>query len=256
LVNQLFEISKSESVTLAEVPHYIKRKIEEKKRLETEIEKAGAILHDQNVDFQTIEEYKKFEDELKKHRLSMEDPRRLVSILHSINEIGRDPKKIISELARLKSLRKAERRLKNNCIIWESRAARYKEIVPMCKQFVSGGVGISLVMALESAAIKRTVEDGVPAGAAPFRIMQDIDDYNRLGGMKKQLHDILMQINITREFLGRLNNAINAFMKLRFNGWTEDQILKACRVIEANGHPYYPQSNNSHSGYELNDSRV
>src|SRR5438093_9417974 len=57
LVNQLSELSKSESIALAEVPHYVKKRIEEKHRLEEEIQKAGAILTQKNVDIQTIEEY-------------------------------------------------------------------------------------------------------------------------------------------------------------------------------------------------------
>ena len=136
--------------------------------------------------------------------------------------------------------------MKNNCKVLESRAAEYKEIIPMCERVVSGGIGISLLLALETAAIKRVEEDCVPAGAAPFRIMQDIDDYNRHGGIKKQLYDTLTQLNMTKEFLGRQNDAINTFMKLRLYGMTEDQILKMCRVIERDGHTfnaYYTQSN-------------
>ena len=56
--NQLFELSKSESISPTEVPAYVKKKIEEKNRLEEDIRKAGAILRDKNVDIQTIEEYK------------------------------------------------------------------------------------------------------------------------------------------------------------------------------------------------------
>jgi hypothetical protein len=122
-INQLFEIAKTESIAPAEVPNYVSQKVEEKRRLQ-EIQKAGVILTLKNIDIQTIEEYKKLEEELKKHGLSMEDPRRLFSILHSINEIGRDPKKIISELGRRKSLRVTERRLKNKDYYLHSRPIR------------------------------------------------------------------------------------------------------------------------------------
>jgi hypothetical protein len=64
LVNQLFEISESASVGPADVPNYVKRKIQEKQRIEEEIQKAPEILYYKNVDIQTIEEYKKLEDEL------------------------------------------------------------------------------------------------------------------------------------------------------------------------------------------------
>ena len=124
LINQLYDLSKSESIPPTQAPAYINQKIEEKKRLEEEIQKAGAILREMNVDIHAIGEYKKLEEELKRNGLSIESPRRLVSILQTINQIGYDPRKIVTELARLKSLRQAERRLKKNCKILESRAAR------------------------------------------------------------------------------------------------------------------------------------
>ena len=84
----------------------------------------------------------------------MESPRSLVSVLHTINETGFDPKQSISD-ARLKSLRQAERRLKNNCKIWESRAARYNEIIPLCEQLVQFGIGFPELAALHAAVLKK-----------------------------------------------------------------------------------------------------
>ena len=101
-------------------------------------------------------------------------------------------------------------------------------------------------MALQAAVIKRIEEDGVPAGAAPFRIMQDIEYYNRHGGMNKQLNDTITKIQMTN-LISACNDAINTFMKLRLSGMTEDQILKMCRVIETNGHNL-----NSHYAKSIN----
>src|SRR5436190_6269866 len=83
LLNQLFELSESESIPPTEVPSYVEAKTEEKKRLEEEIQKAGAILEEKNSDIQTIEEYKKLKNELK-YGLSIENPRRFASILRTI----------------------------------------------------------------------------------------------------------------------------------------------------------------------------
>ena len=63
----------------------------------------------------------------------------------------------------------------------------------------------------------------------------DIEDYNRLGGMKKRLYDRSMQINIVKEILARQNYTVIALAKLQFYGITEDRILKTCRAIEAKG---------------------
>lgn len=170
-----------------------------------------------------------------KYGLSQDAPRKLVSVLQTFDEMGNDPQRIVTNYARIKSFRQTERRLKKNCRFWESRAAHYKEAFRMCERVVSMGIGISLVLALETAVIKKIEVDGVPASSAPYRIMQDIEDHNRLGGMKKQVNDMIMQIHLM-EFLGRQNEAINTFMKLRLSGMAEDEILKISRVIERNGH--------------------
>jgi hypothetical protein len=44
LVNQLFEISKEESIPLDQVPSYINQKLEEKQKIEEEIKEADTIL--------------------------------------------------------------------------------------------------------------------------------------------------------------------------------------------------------------------
>ena len=45
------------------------------------------ILEEKNVDIQTIDRFKKSEEELQKYGLSMESPRTLVSVLQTINKI-------------------------------------------------------------------------------------------------------------------------------------------------------------------------
>jgi len=202
----------------------------------------GAILTQKNVDIKSVEEYKKLEEDLKKYGLSMESPRSLVSVLKTITETGRDPKKILSELAHLKSLRQAERRLKNNCKIWESRAARYKEIIPLCEQLVLFGIGFPEMAALHAAIIKKADLENLPYGEAAYALMKGIDTSEKVSDAKKQLihaqkqlYETVMQINMVKQILARQNDAVIALAKLQFYGVKEDQILKTCRSIEANG---------------------
>ena len=112
LTNQLFDISKSESIPPAEVPVPIKQKLEEKQRLEEQIQEAGAVLQSKNVDIETINEFNQLKEHLSKHNLSLEDPTRLLSILQTIKQIGYEPQKIVAAFANMKSLRQKERQLK------------------------------------------------------------------------------------------------------------------------------------------------
>lgn len=72
-------------------------------------------------------------------------------------------------------------------------------------------------------------------GAAPYRVIEDIENYNKLGGMKKQLYDTAMQVQMMNVFSARQNDSINVLMKLQYYGIKENQILNLCRIVEANG---------------------
>ena len=216
-------------------PNHVRQKIQEKQRIEAEIKKAGAILDRENVDIQTIEEYKKLKNELKKYSLSIENPRRFASILQTIDQIGYNPRKIVRELASIKSLRRTERHFKNNCKMWELRATQYKEILPLCEQIVSFGIGFHELAAFHAAVLKKTYVENLSYSEAAYALMNGIDISEKVDDKNKQLNDAIMKIQMVNLFSARQNDAIYALMKLQFYGITENQILKTCRSIEANG---------------------
>ena len=156
LIDQLFEISKLESIAPAEVPGFVKQKMEVRQRLEEEIQQAGAILESKNVNIQTVEEYKELEKELNTNGLSMEDIHILVSLLQTIRQLGYDPQKIVSDLKRVKSLRQTEKQLENNCEKYVSRITRYRDLLPLCEELVSFGIGFPELLAFHSAVLKKT----------------------------------------------------------------------------------------------------
>ena len=99
------------------------------------------------------------------------------------------------------------------------------------------------LLAFDTAVCEKAEMLNLSRNNAAYRVIEDIQNYNRLGGMKKQLNDISMQIFMMNQFLGRQNYAVNALMKLQLYGITENQILNLCKTIETNG----AQSTNSHS---------
>lgn len=48
-----------------------------------------------------------------------------------------------------------ERRLKNDCKILESRASRYKEIIPLCEQLLPLGIGFAELSAFHAAIFRK-----------------------------------------------------------------------------------------------------
>ena len=147
LTNQLFGITKSESIDPTDLLTCIKQKKEEKLRLEEELRQAVATLESKNVNIQTIEKFKHLENEFNTVGLSIEDAHILVSILKTIRQIGYDPQKIIREFMQIKSLRHKERQLEENCKILESRISRCREILPLCEQIMNFGIGFPELVA-------------------------------------------------------------------------------------------------------------
>ena len=95
--NQVAYVSMSESIALEDLVDHVKKKEEEKQRLEDEIKQARAILDSANVDVQTINEYKQLKAELNKHHLSPEEPGKLLTVLNNPKQYRYDPKKIVAE---------------------------------------------------------------------------------------------------------------------------------------------------------------
>ena len=243
VADQIAQISMSESISLEELGNRVKQKEEEKQMLEEEIKQRRAILESANVDIITINEYKKLKEELNVHGLSLEDPRILLSILKTIREIGYEPQKIVREFSRIKSLRQTERELNNRCKALESRVAQYKEALPWCEEIGRLGIRNENLLTYHIAVCEKAEMHNISRESAAYRVIEDIQYYNKLGGMKKQLNNITMQICMMNQFSGRQNYALNALMKLQFYGITEDQILSLCKTIETNGE----QSINSYS---------
>jgi hypothetical protein len=95
LVNQLFNISRSESIPLDQVPVYIKEKLEEKQKIDEEIKQANDVLHSKNIDIETIDEYIILNEKLKEYDLSFHDIDKVLNVLVNVKENGFDGKKIV-----------------------------------------------------------------------------------------------------------------------------------------------------------------
>jgi len=233
--NQIAQISMSESIPINLLSDHIKQQQEEKRKLEEEIKQRRATLEGMNVDIMTLKEYRKLKEELNAQGLSLKDPRILLSILKTIREIGYEPRKIVSEFSQIKSLRQTERQLNNSCKALESRLSGCREILPMCEQVMRVGIGFPELLAYHTAVVNKAEMLNISRESAAYYVIEDIRDYDKLGGMKKKLNDISMQIYLLNQFSARQNNAIMAMSKLQIQGFTEDQILNACRFL-GNGH--------------------
>src|SRR5919197_1077572 len=88
LVNQLHDISTNESIAPDQVPNYIKEKLEQKKKIDEEINQADAELQSKNVNIETINGYVKLNEKLNQFNLSFQDIDKLVNLLENAKRYG------------------------------------------------------------------------------------------------------------------------------------------------------------------------
>jgi hypothetical protein len=142
-----------------------------------------------------------------------------------------DPKEIVLEISCVKSLRQREIQLKNSCKDLELRLSRCKEILPLCEQVMRARIGFPELLAFHGAVTKKADLENLPIGNAAYRVMEDIENYNRLGELQKQLFDTIMQINMMNQMVARQNRAITALIKLQSFGVTEEEILELPKLF-------------------------
>ena len=98
IINQIYEITKSESVSPTQLPDYIMEKIKEKQKIDEQIKEANAMLQIKNVRAKAINEHIKLKKELENHGLSTDNIHKLLNVLINAKRYGFDGKEIVDKL--------------------------------------------------------------------------------------------------------------------------------------------------------------
>ena len=151
LVNQLFNISKSESIPLEQFPEYIKQKLEDKEKLEEQIKEAEAILQSKNVPIETIDEHIHLNEELSKHGISTKDIGKFVNVIKNMEQEGYDTKKIVAKARNIKSLKDNEKHLRNNCEMLAKRVDKHRQILPLAEKIMAMKISMVELLVFDDA---------------------------------------------------------------------------------------------------------
>jgi uncharacterized protein (UPF0335 family) len=148
LLNQIYEISKSESVSPDQLPDYIEQNLEEKQKIDEQIKEAGAVLQTKNVKVKTINEYTKLNEKLSKHGLSTQDANKLVKLVVNAKRYYFDAKKFVAKLNNIKELEKKEKELRGSCLVLSKKIAKHKDVIPLTEEIAALHIGIHELIAL------------------------------------------------------------------------------------------------------------
>jgi hypothetical protein len=215
LINQIYEISKSESIPLDQVPNDIKEKLEQKKKIDQEIEEVDAILQTKNVSIETINEHIHLKEELKKFRLSTKDIHRLLNLLVAAKEYKYSPGTIVSKLRNIKRLENKENKLKNSCDVLSKKEAKYKDVIPFTEEIVAFGIGIQELIGLEVAIKEAAKMYNLPFFHSALQLIDDIKTCNKINGLGRELDRLSLQKYAIDQACSRQSQSLINLAKLK-----------------------------------------
>ena len=70
--------------------------------------------------------------------------------------------------------------------------------------------------------------------SAAYRVIEDIQNYNKLGGIKKELSDVSTKLFVMNQFSTRQNKAVMALFELQSHGVTGNKILYLHNFLQKN----------------------
>jgi hypothetical protein len=174
LVNELYDISKEQTIPIQEVPSYIKQKLVENQRIDEEIQQADAVLQSKNVTLEAIDEHIKLNEKLKEHGLSTYDIGKLLSVLSNAKKYGFDGKEIATKLYNILDLELKEKELKDKRKKLSKRISKYKDVIPFTEEIVALKIGIDELIAFKVGINQAAKVYNLPPLTATLRLIDDI----------------------------------------------------------------------------------
>jgi hypothetical protein len=107
----------------------------------------------------------------------------------------------------------------------EARLRHCGEVLPMCEQIMRIGIGLPELLALHTAVLNRAAKDNLSRQDAAYRVMEDIENYEKIGGLKNEISKIMMQQYAFGQITAPREKAINSLIRLQAFGITDEEIL-------------------------------
>jgi uncharacterized protein (UPF0335 family) len=236
LINQIYEIKKSQPVPPDQLLEYIKQKLEEKQRIDEEIKEVDAVLQNKNVKVKAINDCIKLSQKLDKHGLSTQDVNKLVKFVMTAKRYGFDSKNVGAKMSNIKQLESRQRDLVRSSMELAKQNANYRGIFPLAQIIYDMRMGSSEIISFKVAVNEAAQIYGLTPSAAALSVVNITSDHNKIGQLKQELFNLSLQKCAINEFFSTHSQAIMALANLRNHGITEDRLIHLNNILENDGY--------------------
>jgi len=101
----------------------------------------------------------------------------------------------------------------------------------MCEQIMRLGIGFPELLAFHGAVMKKSDTENIPMETAAYRVMEDIENYGRIGDLKNEISKLVMQKYTIDQISSPRNKAITALIKLQSYAVTDEEILNIHELL-------------------------
>jgi len=105
----------------------------------------------------------------------------------------------VAEFSNIKSLKRRAKALQENCEMLEERMSSDRQVVPLLQRIRAMGIGIDKLLPFSLAVNEKAKTCNLPISAAAYRVIEDIENYNRIGGLKKEICRLATEIYAINE---------------------------------------------------------
>jgi hypothetical protein len=210
--------------------------LEEKQKIDDQIKEADAVLQSKNANIETINEHVKLNEKLNEYGLSFQDIEKLLNVLVNANEYRFDAKKIVGKLKKIQRLQNKEDRLKHHCKVLSEHVKECNNVLPLAQKIKAMNIDIKELLVFDTAVNQIAKQYNLPPSVAALRLFNEIRDYNKIGGLKKERDKLLTQVFAVKEWFFRQNKSMMAMLNLQSRGLTEEQIISLNNFVENNGY--------------------
>jgi hypothetical protein len=187
------------------------------------------------VSIETINEHVKLNEKLDEHNLSFQDIDKLLNVLVNAKENGFDGKKIVGKLRSVQRLEKKKDRLKNDCILLSKQLQEGMKVLPLAQKIVALNIDIKQILVFDTTVNQLAKQYNLPPNIAALRLFNEIRDYDKIGGLKKEVSRLCQQIFVVNGLWANQNKALAAMINLQSRGITEDRILQLNNLLDNKG---------------------
>ncbi len=93
------------------------------------------------------------------------------------------------------------------------------------------GIGIDKLLPFSLAVNEKARTCNLPISAAAYRLIEDIENYNRVGGLNKEISRLAVQIFGMNEICAPGNKAIASLLKLQNYGISDQEVLNVYEYL-------------------------